>query len=100
MKSRGENPNIFDVSFKIYPVKNGANYQMGFKEFAPVGKDDRAKFGAIFLDFANRKFNNSNEQAEAEAAAEAEVVIPDVAFTEAPAAPTVRTVNPQGEIVI
>lgn len=100
MKSRGENPNIFDVSFKISPVKVGPNYQYAFKEFAPIKAEDRAKFGAIFLDFANRRVNNSQEQAEAEAAAEAEVVIPDTSFVQTPAAAAPVTINQAGEIVI
>lgn len=91
MQASGENPNIFDISFKIQSVKTPGStvYTLKVTDVAPLKKEDRPKFGAIFLDFANRKANNqvlAEEEAEATAA---EVNIPsgvtiDAAVVEAP----------------
>jgi hypothetical protein len=68
--SEGRKPNIFDVSFKIYPVSEGKGtyYTIGFKDFAPVKSEDRDKFGGIFVDF----FNSRNRVPDAELAAKVE----------------------------
>jgi hypothetical protein len=98
---RAAKPNIFDISFKIRSVKPSKSqvYMLDVFDIAPLKKEDRPKFGAIFLDFANRKANNliAAEGAEAEAAA-AETSIPsgviiDAAVIEAPT-------SVAGEIVI
>lgn len=56
LQTQGKNPNIFDFSFKIYPVseKNGQYYTYGFKDVAPISEADRTKFGNIYVDFLNR----------------------------------------------
>ena len=91
-------PNVFDVSFKIYPVpqEKGTYYTLGFKDIAPLKQEDRAKFGVLFLEFANRKahYAEDAEKAEmqaAEAAAEAGV---EASVVEAPTGPV------SGEIII
>lgn len=63
MQSQGKTPNIFDISFKIYPVseKGGQYYTFGFKEFAPISDADREEFGSIYLDFANRRVQPQDE---------------------------------------
>jgi hypothetical protein len=91
-------PNVFDISFKIYavPQEKGTYYTLGFKEIAPLKQEDRAKFGALFLEFANKKANYAAAAIEAEqqaAAAEAEVAVND-SLVEPPAGPVT------GEIVI
>lgn len=98
MKAQGQNPNVFDVSFKIYPVaqEKSTYYTLGFKDFAPLKTEDRPKFGALFLDFANRKAQGAaatEEEAEAIAQAEAETAV-----NTAVAEPTTGAV--EGEIVI
>jgi hypothetical protein len=87
MQATGKKPSIFDISFKIYPVAQGANYVLGFKEIAPLKDEDRDAFGALYLDFVNRKAQGSvvsAEDAEAEAA-NATAASVDAAVTEAPA---------------
>ena len=91
-------PNVFDVSFKIYcvPQEKGTYYTLGFKDIAPLKKEDRSKFGALFLEFANKKANYAAAAIEAEqqaAAAEDETSV-DSAVIEPPAGPVT------GEIVI
>jgi hypothetical protein len=95
MKANGENPNVFDVSFKIYPVaqEKGTYYTLGFKDIAPLKKEDRPAFGALFLEFANRKAEMAEEIAAEEAEATNEAAVND-AISEAPSAPVT------GEIVI
>jgi hypothetical protein len=91
-------PNIFDVSFKIccVPQEKGTYWTLGFKDIAPLKQEDRAKFGALFLEFANRKATYAAQAEEAEqqaAAADAEVAV-DASVIEPPAGPVT------GEIVI
>jgi hypothetical protein len=99
MKAQGQNPNVFDISFKIYPVaqEKGTYYTLGFKDIAPLKMEDRAQFGEIFLDFANRKAQNTvlaeHDEADATAPAVVEAAI-NAAVTEQPAGPV------EGEIVI
>lgn len=92
-------PNVFDVSFKLYvvPQDKGTYFTLGFKDIAPLKAEDRPKFGAIFLDFANRKAQGALKIEEEEAAAEAEAAEAEVAtsFTEQPTGTVV-----EGEIVI
>jgi hypothetical protein len=65
-QSKGENPNIFDISFTVYPVseQNGKYFTYGFKDFAMVDGEEREKFGQIFLDFVSRKTNIQTDEAE------------------------------------
>lgn len=95
MRASGQNPNVFDISFKIYPVaqEKGTYYTLGFKDIAPLKMEDRAEFGALFLDFANRKANSQIAQEEEEAAVATAATV-DAAIIEAPSAPL------EGEIVI
>lgn len=92
-------PNIFDISFKMYavPQANGTYWTLGFKDIVPLKFEDRSKFGALFLEFANRKavYAEQAEQAQAEAAAIAEEATVDQSFTEPPTTGPVT-----GEIVI
>jgi len=91
-------PNIFDVSFKIYsvPQEKGTYFTLGIKETAPLKVEDRSKFGALFLEFANRKatYAAQAEEAAQQAAAQAEEVSVNDSVVELPSAPIV------GEIVI
>jgi hypothetical protein len=96
MKAQGQSPNVFDISFKIFSVPDKSNtyYTLGFKEFAPMKPEDRAKFGEIFLDFANRKALNQIAAEEDEVATETETAV-NAAVTEQPASAVI-----EGEIVI
>lgn len=82
-------PNIFDVSFKVkgVPTNNGEYFNLHFFEFAPLAEADRADFGALFLEFANKKAAGqvvTEDDATPAPAPQAEVSIPvpDAAFTE------------------
>jgi hypothetical protein len=95
MQANGEKPNIFDVSFKIYVTqeKGAPNYILGIKGIAPLKKEDRAAFGALFLDFAAQRAQGNvldNEQAEA-ADASAAVNAVAASVTEAPAEVVIPT---------
>lgn len=61
-------PNIFDVSFTIYTTQKvkGGPFVMGFKDFKLMSPEDKAEFGAMYLDFATRKAQAMASQAEAE----------------------------------
>jgi hypothetical protein len=96
MKAQGQSPNVFDISFKIYPTKKPgeAYFTLGFKDIAPLAAEARPDFGAIFLDFANRKANAvSNEEEDATPVAENAI---NNAVVEQASAPVVL----EGEIVI
>jgi hypothetical protein len=104
MQAAGENPNIFDISFKIFPRpvtdKKGVYYVLGFKDYAPIKKEDREKFGALYMEFLKRRTAFQEEAEAQEAAAEAEAVSADT--TEAPATPAVPlvgTVVPKDEVI-
>lgn len=55
-KSQGQNPNVFDFSFVVYPQKTQGKpyYTLGFKNFALIKDEDKDKFGSIYLEFLNR----------------------------------------------
>jgi hypothetical protein len=57
MQASGETPNIFDVSFRIFVTqeKGAPNYILGVKDIAPLAKEARADFGALFLEFSSRR---------------------------------------------
>lgn len=75
MKAEGKNPNIFDVRFKISTkvITTGkfTSYVPVFSDFKPVTEEQRAAFGAVYLQYINQK--NRKAEAEAQAEAEAEV---------------------------
>ena len=101
MQAAGQKPNIFDISFKIYPVsqttKKGVYYTFGFKDFAPIAVDDRAKFGDLFLDFAARRAQGLVQDAATSEAAETATV--EASATEAPAGPIVGTAVGKEEVI-
>jgi hypothetical protein len=80
-------PSIFEISFDIVASsKDGGPYVMAFKNFALMKPEDKAEFGALYLELQQQKEalkNSYNEEVEA-----AEAV------TETPA-----SVQPQGEIL-
>lgn len=84
MQANGEKPNIFDVSFKIYVTqeKGAPNYILGIKDIARLKPEDREAFGAIFLDFAQRRQQGLVQDA---AASEDAVVAASTAAVEASA---------------
>lgn len=81
MQSQGMTPNIFDISFKIKPIADPKNtyFMFGFSEFAPINnKEDKEKFGNLFLEFVNRRNQNLDdelqEKAETEGYIDGEIV--------------------------
>jgi len=91
MQARGENPNLFDISFKIssskYKNKDGqVNHQLKVdpKSFHKLTAEESEAFGPIYLNYVNRKGDvaddvpevKANEKiAEAEQTIEGEIVI-------------------------
>ncbi len=75
MKAEGKNPNIFDVRFKISTkvITTGkfTSYVPVFSDFKPLTEEQRAAFGAVYLQYINQK--NRKQEADAQAEAEAEV---------------------------
>ena len=76
-------PNIFDISFDIVstqPIKGGS-YVMAFRNFALMKPEDKAEFGALYLDFANRRAEHAaaQEAAVAEAVTEAANAVSETA---------------------
>jgi hypothetical protein len=105
MQAAGQKPNIFDISFKIFPVpqttKKGVYYIYGFKDFAPIAIDDRAKFGDLFLDFAARRAQGLVQDAATseEAATAADTASVEASVAEAPAGPLQGTVVGKDEVI-
>jgi hypothetical protein len=99
MQAAGQKPNIFDVSFKIYPVEQkttkGVYYIYGFKEFAPIAVEDRAKFGDLFLDFAARRAQGLVQ----DAAASEDAAAVEASVAEAPSGTLVGTVVSKDEVI-
>lgn len=87
-------PNIFDVTFTIYPyqIEKGGPWIVGFKSFLALRPEDRAEFGALFLDFVSRKQQGNVEPPTEEAEAEAAVSGPAAAAPASTPAP-VREVS-------
>lgn len=111
MQANGETPNIFDVSFKLYVTqeKGAPNYILGIKDVAPLKKEDRPAFGAIFMDFSSRRAQGlvqdaaTSEEAAVEASVTeqpAGVVIPAGPLTNTAMAPAVVVGLPVGPAVI
>ncbi len=75
MKAEGKNPNIFDVRFKISTkvITTGkfTSYVPVFSEFTQLTEEQRAGFGAVYLQYIAQK--NKKQDAEAQAEAEAEI---------------------------
>lgn len=88
-------PNLFDVSFTMYPIKDGTSWVIGFKDFKALGPDSRKEFGNIYLEyFQSRQAGNVVEQVDTE---ENEA---EAAVSEAPAAQEVASVINQVQGVI
>ena len=74
MRSQGLNPNIFDFSFTLYTVKSGVYYNLAFRDVGLIKDEDKAKFGALYLQLTNAQLENQLTQEEAAVAkADAEV---------------------------
>ena len=104
MQANGENPNIFDVSFKLYVTqeKGAPNYILGIKDVAPLAKEARKDFGALFLDFASRRQQGQVEDqvtAEATDVAQATAAV-EASVTEVPAGVVLPTGPKQDVITI
>lgn len=74
-KAKGQNPNIFDVKFtlstKLISTGKFQSYIPIFSNFKFVTEEEKAAFGAIYLQYTASK--TKREQAEAQAQADAEV---------------------------
>lgn len=68
-------PNIFDIVFTVYVTQKekGGPFVMAFKDFKYLGSaEERAEFGALYMEYLNRKTQQKtqpavDEQAEADA---------------------------------
>lgn len=58
-QSQHQNPSVFDFSFTLFTnkVQGKPYYTLGFKDFALIKEEDRAKFGNIYLQFLNHGNN-------------------------------------------
>lgn len=81
-------PNLFDVSFTMYAIKEGTAYIIGIKEIKALNPDSRKEFGNIFLEYFNSRQQGNVIEPEVETE-EQEV---SAAVTEAPAAQEVVSV--------
>lgn len=80
-------PNLFDVSFTMYPIKDGTSWVIGFKDVKSMNAESRKEFGNVYLEYFNsRQQGNVVEQIDSEEQ-EAESVV-----SEAPAAQEVASV--------
>lgn len=105
-------PNIFDISFTIFvtTITKGGPPVVGLKDFQLMQDEQRAEFGALYLDFAQRRADGraaADEQLAAAAEVEAQfakaavsvavptaaVVLPGVPAEAAPVMVTVSTVK-------
>lgn len=93
-------PNIFDVTFTISVAKSKDDvFVVQFKNFLALRPDDRAEFGALYLDFVTRKSQGNvatAEESEAEAAATA---VSEPAASSAPAPREVDAVIGKSNVI-
>lgn len=88
-------PNVFDVSFTLYPIKDGTSWVIGFKDFKALTPDSRKEFGNVYVEYFNsRQSGNVAEQIDTE---EREA---EAAVSEAPAVQEVASVINQAQGVI
>lgn len=80
-------PNIFDVSFTMYPIKDGTSWVIGFKDLKALNPESRKEFGNIYLEYFN-----SRNQGLVEEPIETEEQVAAASVTEAPAAQEVASV--------
>jgi hypothetical protein len=88
-------PNIFDISFTIFVTTRdkGGPPVVGLKDFTLMQDEQRAEFGALYLDFAQRRADGraaADEQLAAAAEVEAQIARAAVSV----AVPTVAVVLP------
>jgi hypothetical protein len=93
LESEGRDANVFDFSFKVYGVKEGIYYTLGFKDFAPISDADRDQFGAIYMNLVKGKERFQAAAAEAEAGKE--VTVAEAEIVEEPSSEVL-----EGDIVI
>jgi hypothetical protein len=95
-------PNIFDITFTIYPVKSKDDvFVVNFKNFLALRPEDRSEFGALYLDFVTRKAQGNvatAEESEAEAAA-ANAAVTGPPSASAPAAKEVDAVIGKSTVI-
>lgn len=72
-------PNIFDVSFTMYPIKDGTSWVIGFKDLKALNPESRKEFGNIYLEYFN-----SRNQGNVVDAVESEDMEAAAAVTETP----------------
>lgn len=48
-------PNVWDVSFTMYPIKDGTSWVIGFKDLKALNPESRKEFGNVYLDYFNSR---------------------------------------------
>jgi hypothetical protein len=101
-------PNIYDISFTMYVTEKekGGPPVIGCKNFRLMQDEDRAEFGALYLDFANRKEAAQDavavaaeEEAQQAAAAVSAPPAPAVVLPGPATVPTITTGINEGPLV-